>query len=230
MSSQHWILSFHLSPRYSTDISWTLNDVREKDLVRLTLFLLKNVPYFYQTYGTLALLLWTIRLLCNMVSPLPYNNHLRGSSFFFFFVFITFHADDTFHQRQQLTLCRTTWMSFGGTWLSTCLMSLGSASHPVKKKKTSEVHSRWSCPLEVSLFPAIERVGSNSPDWALGSVQAAAVNEPWCSLLCHAGVSGSTYTSLLFHLPMFLHGIRQGELRIRLALRNQQHRSAPCIV
>lgn len=33
----------------------------------------------------------------------------------------------------------------------------------------------------------MERVGSYSLHWALGLVQAAAVNEPRCSLLCHAG-------------------------------------------
>ena len=53
-----------------------------------------------------------------------------------------------------------------------------------KKKKPSEACSRWSCPLEVSLFPVMERVGSYSPDWVLGSVQAAAVNEVFPPLSC----------------------------------------------
>lgn len=79
-------------------------------------------------------------------------------------------------------------MSVGGIWLSACLMNLGSASRPYAvKKKKSEACSRWSCPLEVSLVPVMERVGSYSLHWALGLVQAAAVNEPRCSLLCHAG-------------------------------------------
>lgn len=51
-------------------------------------------------------------------------------------------------------------------------------------KKTSEACSRWSCPLEVFLFPVMEQVGSYSPDWVLGSVQAVAVNEVFPPLSC----------------------------------------------
>ena len=133
---------------------------------------------------------------------------------------------DTFYQRPQLTLYRTTWMSFSGTWLSTCLMSLGSASHPYAvKKKRSGARTRWSCPLEVSLFPALERVGSDSPEWVLGSVQAPAVNEPRCSLLCHTGVSVAQYT-LLLYLPMFLCGIRRKGIESKAGA----IKLAPCIL
>lgn len=91
-----------------------------------------------------------------------------------------------------------------------CLTHIRSLEKKKRKEKMSEARSRWSCPLEVSLFPVIERVGSYSPDWVLGSVQASAVNEPRCSLLCYAGVSGSPYTLHLFYLSMFLRGFRLG--------------------
>lgn len=99
-------------------------------------------------------------------------------------------------------------MNFSGTWLSACLMSPASAFHPFtvqeeknkKQKKIREPHSRWSCPLEVSHFSVMEQVGSSSLGWVLGWVQAAALNEPRRSLLCHAGVLRSSQVLLLFYL------------------------------
>lgn len=131
MSSQHWILSFHLSLRHSTAISWTLNDVREKTW--LYLFLLKNPVLLL---SDIVLFLWTIGLLWVLknISPTLFSFFFRShppcitiiSELFFP---PSFHSFATFHQRPQLTLYRATWMSFSGTWLSACLMSLGSASH-----------------------------------------------------------------------------------------------------
>lgn len=72
---------------------------------------------------------------------------------------------------------------------------------PSSAAKKTETCSRWSCPLEVSLFAVMEWLGFYSPDSVVGSVQAAAVNEPRRSLLCHAGISGSQYILLLVFLP-----------------------------
>lgn len=136
MSSQHWILGFHLSLRHSTDISWTLTDVGEKTWLYLFLFLKKLVLLLSDR----VLFLWTIGLLWNLKKYFTYTGAFWAypacitiipQVFFFPFHFFQFH------RRPQLTLHTATWMSSGDTWLSTCLMSLGSASHPyaVLKKR-----------------------------------------------------------------------------------------------
>lgn len=210
MSSQHWILSFHLSPRHSTDISWTLNDMREKSW--LYLLLLKNLSYFHLTqscsfeqsgrfkFTKISRTRWGFQSTSTL-----HNNHLRS-----LFFFITFHSSWYISPGATIDPTQSNMNEFRWHLIISLLDESGLCLPPIRSlEKMSEACSRWSWPLEVSLFPAMERIGSYSPDWALGSVQAAAVNEPVCSLLCHAGVSGSPYTLPLFYLPMFLHGIRR---------------------
>lgn len=189
MSSRH---HSHLSSHCCFPRLWTTRGKR----VGCTYSCLKKQHVLLSIWHT-VLLLWTIGLLwIHIRRYFPNGELIRAhplcinitSILLLFSPSISFHPVVTLHQRPQLTpRHRATWMSSDGTWLSTCLMSLGSASLPItKRKKTSEARSRWSCPFEVSLLLVMERVGSHSPDWVLGSVQAAAVNEPRCSLLCHA--------------------------------------------
>lgn len=157
-------------------------------------------------------------------TPTLHNNHLRA-----FFHFIS--ASCYISPAATIDPIQSNMNEFRWHLIINLLDESGLCLPPIHSlEKTSEACSRWSCPLEVSLFPVMERVGSYSPAWVLGSVQAAAVNEPRCSLLCHAGVSASAYTLLVFYLPMFLHGLRQGELGRRLAPWNQQLQSVPCMV
>lgn len=133
-----------------------------------------------------------------------HNNHLVAFSLFFpFHSLQLLHFTGGHNWPQQSNMNAFRWHL-----IINLLDESGLCLSPVcsSEKKMSEACSRWSCPLEVSLFPVIERVGSYSPDWVLGSVQAAAVNEPRCSLLCHAAAAGSPYTSPRFYMLLYLHG------------------------
>lgn len=173
-------------------------------------FLLKNLSYFYLTYSccfdnwaafssqkyfTHA---WVFRAHPPCINIIFFFSHFISSSCYI-------------SPAATIDPIQSNMNEFRWHLIINLLDESGLCLSPIRSlEKTSEACSRWSCPLEVSLFAVIERVGSYSPDWVLGSIQAAAVNEPRCSLLCHAGVSGSAYTLLLFYLPVFLHGIGRG--------------------
>lgn len=183
MSSQHWILGFHLSLRHSTDISWTLTDVGEKTWLYLFLFLKKLVLLLSDR----VLFLWTIGLLWNLKKYFTYTGAFWAypacitiipQVFFFVSISSSFTGGHNWPYTQQHEWVPVT-PDYQPAWWVWALPP----TH-TQFKKTSEACSRWSCPLEVFLFPVMERVGSYSPDWVLGSVQAAAVNEVFPPLSC----------------------------------------------
>lgn len=183
MSSQHWILGFHLSLRHSTDISWTLTDVGEKTWLYLFLFLKKLVLLLSDR----VLFLWTIGLLWNLKKYFTYTGAFWAypacitiiPQVFFSFPFLPVSPAATIDPTHG------NMNEFRWHLIINLLDESGLCLPPIRSfKKTSEACSRWSCPLEVFLFPVMERVGSYSPDWVLGSVQAAAVNEVFPPLSC----------------------------------------------
>ena len=141
MSSQHWILGFHLSPRHSTDISWTVTDMGEKTWLYLFLFKKKK-----KKKKTCPTSIWQGPVSLNNRAPMKSQKYFTHAGAFgahpacITIIIFSFHFFQ-FHRRPQLTLHTATWMSSDDTWLSTCLMSLGSASQPyaVAKKKKKRV-------------------------------------------------------------------------------------------
>lgn len=164
MSSQPWILSFHLSPRHSTDISWTLNDVRKKTWLYLVVFLLKNLSYFYLIQSC-----FFEQLGCFEFSkifhpgwgfqstPTLHNNHLRA--------FFPISSSCYISPAATIDPIQSNMNEFRWHLIINLLDESGLCLPLIcSLEKMSEACSRWSCPLEVSLFPVMERVGSYSPD------------------------------------------------------------------
>ena len=186
ISCQHRILSFYLSPRHSADISWTPNGVREKTC--LYLLLLQILPYFYLTWPCCFEQLSCFKFTklfhpCRSFPRTP-TQHDNYCNIFFLIPSTCFISPAA-----TIDPIKSNMNEFRWPLIIFLFDESGLCLPPIRCwEKKSEACSRWSCPLEVSLFPVMEQVGSYSLDWVLGSVQAAAVNEPRCSLLCHAGV------------------------------------------